>query len=97
MAQAYLQAERLRDGVRYAEIFYNNTPDKTEQDFNLMFYFYQQLDRTSDQLRVIREYLSAYPGARQGWQNLVALYAQQDDATNAFEANKLMQLINELK
>ncbi|WP_306017156.1 lipopolysaccharide assembly protein LapB [Oceanicaulis sp. MMSF_3324] len=92
VAQAYLQAERLADGVRYAEIFYNNTPDKTEQDFNLMFYFYQQLDRTSDQLRVIREYLSAYPGARQAWQNLIALYAQQDNASMAFEANKLMYL-----
>lgn len=92
VAQAYLQAERLRDGVRYAEIFYNNTPEKTEQDFNLMFYFYQQLDRTSDQLRVIREYLSAFPAARQAWQNLIALYAQQDNSSMAFEANKLMYL-----
>ncbi|WP_439637415.1 tetratricopeptide repeat protein [Oceanicaulis sp.] len=92
VAQAYLQADRISDGVRYAEIYYNNTPQKNEQDFNLMFYFYQQLDRTNDQLRVIREYLSAYPGARQAWQNLIALYAQQDDASNAFETNKLMYL-----
>lgn len=92
VAQAYLQADRISDGVRYAEIYYNNTPQKNEQDFNLMFYFYQQLDRTNDQLRVVREYLSAFPGARQAWQNLIALYAQEDDANSAFEANKLMYL-----
>jgi hypothetical protein len=92
VAYAYMQAERFRDGVRYAEISYNNKPEKTEADFNMMFYYYDQLDRVSDQLRVVREYLSAFPGARQGWQNLIALYAQMDDTDNAFEANKLMYL-----
>lgn len=92
VAQAYLQAERFSDGLRYAEIYYNGTPDKSEQDFNLMFYFYDQLNRTSDQLRVVRDYLNAYPGSRSPWQNLVALYAQQEDIDSAFEANKLMYL-----
>ncbi|WP_421857787.1 tetratricopeptide repeat protein [Oceanicaulis sp.] len=92
VAQAYLQADRLRDGVRYAEIYYNNTPNKVQQDFDLMFYFYRELDRTSDQARVVRENLSVYPGERTAWQNLIALYAQQDDSRNAFETNKLMYL-----
>jgi len=92
VAQAYLQADRLSEGVRYAEIFYNGTPNKTEQDFNLMFYFYDQLSRTTDQLRVVRDHLNAFPGSRTPWQNLVALYARQDNVESAFEANKLMYL-----
>jgi len=92
IAQAYLQAERIADGVRYAEIFYNGTPNKTEGDFNLMHYFYQQLERRTDELRVVRDYLNAYPGSRLAWQNLVTLYALQDNVDSAFEANKMMYL-----
>lgn len=92
VAQAYLQADRIAEGVRYAEIFYNGTPNKTEGDFNLMHYFYQQLERRSDELRVVRDFINAYPSSRRAWQNLVALYSMQDDVERAFETNKLMYL-----
>ncbi len=92
VAQAYLQANRLAEGVRYAEIFYEGTPEKREQDFNLMFYFYRELDRTDDQIRVAREYLNVFPSSRTPWQNLVALYSQQNDLDRVFEVNKLMYL-----
>lgn len=92
VAQAYLQAERYRDGVRYAEIYYNGKENKSEGDYSIMQFFYQQLERPADEERVVRDYLNAFPGSRTAWQNLVALFAQQGDDQAAFEANKLMYL-----
>jgi len=92
MAQAYVQAERFQDGLRYAEFFYTNNRSKSEADYNLMQYYYNQLDRTSDELRVVREMLNAFPGSRRSWQNLRALYARLDQEENSFETARLMYL-----
>jgi tetratricopeptide (TPR) repeat protein len=102
LAQAYIQAaedgspsERqryLREGVRFAERFYEGEPNKTEGDYNLMQYYYVNLDRPQDELRVVRDSLQAYPGSRRSWANLVSLYARLDREEDAFEANKLMYL-----
>jgi len=92
LAQAYIQAERFRDGLQYAEYFYNNTPNKTEGDYSILQYYYNQLERPQDELRVVREQLNAFPGSRRSWQNLIALFAQLDREQDAFEANKMMYL-----
>lgn len=92
LATAYAQADRYADGLRYAEQFYRDASDKTVNDFNLMQFYYNQLDRPEDELRVIRDALSAYPGERRSWQNLVSMFARLDREEDAFEANKLMYL-----
>lgn len=92
LSQAYAQAERFSDGLRYAEQFYRDKPNKTLGEYNLMLVYYQQLGQTQNELRVVRDSLDAYPGERRGWQNLVALFTRLDRDTDAFEANKLMYL-----
>lgn len=102
LAQAYIQAAEdgseqqrnryLREGVEFAERFYNNEPNKSEGDYNLLQYYYVNLDRPQDELRVVRDSLQAYPGSRRSWANLVSLYARLGREEDAFEANKLMYL-----
>ncbi|WP_040759207.1 tetratricopeptide repeat protein [Woodsholea maritima] len=92
LAQAYVRAERFREGLQYAEFFYNNEPNKVMGDYSLMQYYYNQLERPQDELRVVREIVNRFPGERTGWQNLVALYARTGQEPLAFEVNKLMYL-----
>jgi len=92
LGQAYYQAERYRDGLRFAEQYYRVKTNKTQGDYTLMQAYYQQLGQTQNELRVVRESLSAFPGERRAWQNLVALFARLEREEDAFEANKLMYL-----
>lgn len=92
LSQAYAQADRYADGLRFAEQYYQMKANKTQSDFTLMQIYYQQLNRPSDELRVVREALSVFPGERRSWQNLVALFARLERESDAFEANKLMYL-----
>ena len=92
LSQAYYQAERYRDGLTFAERYYREKANKVQGDYTLMQAYYQQLGQTANELRVVRESLSAFPGERRGWQNLVALFARLQQESNAFEANKLMYL-----
>ena len=103
LASAYVQASQeaesesetmrlVRAGLPYAERFYDLKDDKTESEYALMQFFYQQLDQPQDELRVVRDSLVDFPGARRGWQNLVALFARLGREEDAFEANKLMYL-----
>lgn len=103
LAQAYVQASQetnneaesmrlIRSGLPYAERFYRLKQDKIEAEYALMQFFYQELDRPEDELRVVRDSLQSFPGARRGWQNLVALFARLGREDDAFEANKLMYL-----
>jgi hypothetical protein len=103
VAQVYVQASQatdnesesmrlIRAGLPYAEQFYRLDNDKNQSEYALMQFFYQQLDRPQDELRVVRDSLQDFPGARRGWQNLVALFARLGREEDAFEANKLMYL-----
>jgi hypothetical protein len=103
LAQVYVQASQatdnesetlrlIRAGLPYAERFYRLESRKSESEYALMQFFYQQLDRPQDELRVVRDSLQDYPGTRRGWQNLVALFARLGREEDAFEANKLMYL-----
>ena len=102
LSQAYIQAAQAaggareqqyyRDGVRFAEIFYREEPNKTESDYSLVQFYYVELNRPQDELRVVRDSLQAFPGSRRSWQNLVSLYARLDREGDAFEANKMMYL-----
>lgn len=94
LAQAHAQEENWQQGLRYAEHYYQNVPnsDKTYADFSLMQAYYQQLERSDDELRVVRASLDYFPGNRTAWQNLIALFARTGREEDAFEANKLMYL-----
>lgn len=92
LSQAYAQADRYQDGLPYTEQYYRMKPNKTQTDFSLMQLYYQQLERPNDELDVIRAALSAFPGERTSWQNLVSIFARLGRESDAFEANKLMYL-----
>ena len=103
VAQVYLQASQatdnesetmrlIRGGLPYAERFYELENDKSQSEYSLMIFFYQQLGQAQNELRVVRDALDDYPGTRQNWQNLVALFARLGREEDAFEANKLMYL-----
>ena len=92
LATAYVQAENFQQARRYAEQYYQGEPNKSMQDYNLMLYIYNQLELPQEELRVTRDGLSAFPGERRSWQNLVAIFARLEQEENAFEANKLMYL-----
>ncbi|TRO96552.1 tetratricopeptide repeat protein [Glycocaulis profundi] len=92
LAQGYAVAERWSDGLQWAERWYERAENKAESDYQLMLVYYNELDRPSDQLRVTREQVNAFPGGRPGWQNLASLLARTEQDQLAFEANKLMYL-----
>jgi len=92
LATAYAQLENFTGGLGYAERFYREKNPKVSGDYALMQYYYQQLDRPRDELRVVRERVSALPAERGAWQSLVSLFARTGQESEAFEANKLMYL-----
>jgi tetratricopeptide (TPR) repeat protein len=92
LAIAYAQGERFNDGLRYAEQWYQATPNKTLNEYPIMLVYYQQLNRPTDELRVVREQVNRFPQERTAWQNLVSLLARTEQEEQAFEANKLMYL-----
>lgn len=92
LAQGYAIADRWSDGLRYAEQWYELTPEKSVSEYQLMLAYYDQLNRPSDSLRVVRDQVNDHPGERTGWTNLVSLLARAEQDGPAFEANKLMYL-----
>ena len=92
LASVHAQADRWQEGLRYAEFFYNNGSNLSENEYTLMQAYYQELNRPRDQLQVVRAMVNRFPGSTRSWQNLVALYSRLEQTENAFEANKLMYL-----
>ncbi len=92
LSRAYYQAERYRDGLTYAELYYGRQGSKSQSDYALMQAYYKQLGQTENEMRVIEAALSDYPETRINWQNLVAILARLEREDDAFEANKLMYL-----
>jgi len=92
LAQAYAQAERFSEGLRYAQMQYDNASPRERRNFDMLLLYFQQLGRTSDQLRLITQMVERWPGERNIWTSLVALMAQTNNESGAFEANKLMYL-----
>ena len=94
LAQAHAQQENWSRGLRYAEYYYNNTPkaQMSYGDFSLVQIYYQSLERSAEELQVVREALTYHPGNRSAWQNLISLFARTGREEDAFEANKMMYL-----
>jgi lipopolysaccharide biosynthesis regulator YciM len=92
LAQAYAQAERYSEGLRYAEMQYNTASPRERRNYDMLLFYYQQLNRVSDQLRLISDMVERWPADRNIWTSLVALMAQTNNESGAFEANKLMYL-----
>ncbi len=91
LAQAYGQAGRFSDGLPYAERQLETGP-RDARNFYLLLFYYQQLDQVPDQLRLISQMVERWPDEEDTWTSLVALMAQTNNESGAFEANKLMYL-----
>ena len=92
LAQAYAQADRFPEGLRYAEQAYNGANPKERRHFNLVLYYYQSLDRTADQMRIIGEMAARWPTEKNIWTSYASLLAQNDREEDAFEVNKIMYI-----
>ncbi|MEE2567371.1 tetratricopeptide repeat protein [Hyphobacterium marinum] len=92
LAQAYGQAERYSEGIRYAQIAFDQASPRERRHYDLLLFFLQQLDRVPQQRDLIQEMVERWPGERNYWTSLVALMARTNDEQGAFEANKLMYL-----
>lgn len=92
LAQAYAQADRFSEGLRYAQMQFDNASPRERRNFDMLLLYFQQLERTQDQLRLITQMVERWPGERNIWTSLVALMAQTNNESGAFEANKLMYL-----
>ena len=92
LAQAYAQADRYSEGLRYAEMQYNDTNPRERRNYDMLLFYYQQLERIPEQLRLISDMVERWPADRNIWTSLVALMARTNNESGAFEANKLMYL-----
>lgn len=71
LAQAYGQAERYRDGLRWAERFWELRPaaERTRGDYSLMLFYYQQLDDVPNQFRIIEGMVARWPTEKNNWRS----------------------------
>lgn len=92
LAQAYAQADRFQEGLQYAERAYNNASPRERRHFNLVLYYYQSLDRTADQMRIIGEMAARWPAEKNIWTSYASLLAQNGREEEAFEVNKVMYI-----
>lgn len=94
LAQAYGQAERYREGLRWAERFWELRPasERTRGDYSLMLFYYQQLDDVPNQFRIIEGMVARWPTEKNNWRSYASLLAQTGREEDAFEANKIMYI-----
>lgn len=94
LAQAYGQAERYRDGLPWAERFWEMRPaaERTRGDHSLMLFYYQQLDDVPNQFRIIELMVQRWPTEKSNWRSYASLLAQTGREQDAFEANKIMYI-----
>ncbi|MCW5725272.1 MAG: hypothetical protein KIS81_09995 [Maricaulaceae bacterium] len=92
LAQAYAQADRFQEGLRYAEMAYDMASPKERRHFNLVLAYYQRLEMLPQQLRIVREMVERWPNERQLWASYSSILANTDREADAFEANKVMYL-----
>ena len=94
LAQAYGQAERYREGLPWAERFWNLRPasERTRGDYSLLLFYYQQLDDVPNQFRIIEGMVARWPQEKNNWRSYASLLAQTGREQDAFEANKIMYI-----
>ncbi|WP_171036393.1 tetratricopeptide repeat protein [Maricaulis alexandrii] len=94
LAQAYGQAERFREGLPWAERFWDLRPAAERQrgDYSLMLFYYQQLEDVPNQFRIIEGMVQRWPTEKSNWRSYASLLAQTGREQDAFEANKIMYI-----
>lgn len=94
LAQAYGQAERYREGLRWAERFWELRPaaERSRGDYSLMLFYYQQLEDVPNQFRIIEGMVARWPTEKSNWRSYASLLAQTGREEDAFEANKIMYI-----
>jgi tetratricopeptide (TPR) repeat protein len=61
LAQAYAQAERYSEGLRHAETQYQQADPRVRRNYDMLLHYYQQLDRVSDQIDMVRAMMARWP------------------------------------
>lgn len=94
LAQAYAQADRYREGLQWAERFWQLRPAAERQrgDYSLMLFYYQQLDMVPQQFEIIEQMVARWPTEKNNWRSYASLLAQTGREQDAFEANKIMYI-----
>ncbi len=64
----------------------------TREHFSLLLYFYQQLERTPEQLGLMEQMVSRWPSVKANWTSYASLLAQVGREPDAFEVNRIMYL-----
>jgi tetratricopeptide (TPR) repeat protein len=71
--------ELLHDGLK------NGTIESTEKNWAILAYFYEQLDRDFDAIKILKEAAAMYPEAGEfDWQ-IANIYYQMDDTQNVYD------------
>ena len=94
LAQAYAQAERYRDGLRWAERFWSMQPvaERSRGDHSLMLFYYQTLEMVPQQMEIVEAMVARWPDEKRNWTSYASLLARVDREEDAFEANKIMYI-----
>ncbi|MEC9250897.1 MAG: hypothetical protein VX501_09625 [Pseudomonadota bacterium] len=94
LSQAYAQAERYQEGLRWAETFWELHPynERNRGDYSLMLFYYQQLDMIPQQMEIVEAMVARWPDEKRNWTSYASLLAQTNRETDAFEANKIMYI-----
>jgi len=94
LAQAYAQAERFSDGLRWAERFWELRPnaERNRGDYSLMLFYYQQLEMIPQQMEIVEGMVARWPDEKRNWTSYASLLAQVGRDEDAFEANKIMYI-----
>lgn len=94
LAQAYAQAERYRDGLQWAERFWDLRPyaERVRGDYSLMLFYYQTLEMVPQQMEIVEGMVARWPEEKRNWTSYASLLAQVGREEDAFEANKIMYI-----
>jgi len=95
LAQAHGRLDDHSGGLPYARTAFTMAEadgGATREQFSLLLFFYQQLERTPEQLGLMEQMVSRWPTEKANWTSYAALLAQVGREPDAFEVNRIMYL-----
>jgi hypothetical protein len=91
MAMLYLRAERLEDGLHWAEHAHREAGETpTMPEYRLMMFYYSQLEDWEGQRRISEAMTQQWPEEKRNWQSYAAALAMTGREREAFDVNVLM-------
>jgi tetratricopeptide (TPR) repeat protein len=95
LAQAHGRLDDHTGGLPYARTAFTMAESgggASRNQFSLLLYFYQQLERTPEQLGLMEQMVTRWPAEKANWTSYASLLAQVGRETDAFEVNRIMYL-----